>query len=89
MHRVKGIFEQICSMRNLRLAAKEALRGKRWRLPRRPGPACGLPQGHTHRGRRGHRPLRLVHAAQEHVLLSEDRHRHGSQAAGVTHTTGA
>ncbi len=33
MHRVKNIFEQICSMRNLRLAAKEALRGKRSRMP--------------------------------------------------------
>ncbi len=33
MHRVKNIFEQVCSMRNLRLAAKEALRGKRTRLP--------------------------------------------------------
>ena len=33
MHRVKHLFEQVCSMRNLRLAAKEALRGKRSRLP--------------------------------------------------------
>ncbi len=33
MHRVKELFEQVCSMRNLRLAAREALRGKRWRLP--------------------------------------------------------
>jgi retron-type reverse transcriptase len=33
MHRVKNLFEQVCSMRNLRLAAKEALRGKRSRLP--------------------------------------------------------
>jgi hypothetical protein len=33
MHRVKDLFEQVCSMRNLRLAAKEALRGKRWRMP--------------------------------------------------------
>ncbi len=33
MHRVKDLFEQVCSMRNLRLAAKEALRGKRCRLP--------------------------------------------------------
>jgi RNA-directed DNA polymerase len=31
MHRVKNIFERVCSMRNLRLAAKEALRGKRTR----------------------------------------------------------
>ena len=33
MHQVKNLFEQVCSMRNLRLAAKEALRGKRTRLP--------------------------------------------------------
>lgn len=33
MHRVKKLFEQVCSMRNLRLAAKEALRGKRSRPP--------------------------------------------------------
>ena len=33
MHRVKNLFEQVCSMRNLRLAAREALRGKRTRLP--------------------------------------------------------
>lgn len=33
MHRVKHLFEQICSMSNLRQAAKEALRGKRTRLP--------------------------------------------------------
>ena len=33
MHRVKNLFEQVCSMRNLRQAAKEALRGKRSRLP--------------------------------------------------------
>ena len=33
MHRVKNLFEQVCSMRNLRLAAKEALRGKRCRPP--------------------------------------------------------
>ena len=33
MHRVKGLFEQVCSMRNLRLAAREALRGKRGKLP--------------------------------------------------------
>ena len=31
MHRVKNLFEQVCSMRNLRLAAKEALRGE-WSL---------------------------------------------------------
>ena len=33
MHRVKNLFEQVCSMRNLRLAAREALRGKRCRPP--------------------------------------------------------
>ena len=33
MHSVKNLFERVCSMRNLRLAAKEALRGKRTRLP--------------------------------------------------------
>jgi hypothetical protein len=33
LHRVKNLFERICSLRNLRLAAKEALRGKRSRLP--------------------------------------------------------
>ena len=33
MHRVKHLFEQVCSMSNLRQAAKEALRGKRSRLP--------------------------------------------------------
>jgi retron-type reverse transcriptase len=33
MDRVKDLFDQVCSMRNLRLAAKEALRGKRARLP--------------------------------------------------------
>ncbi|GJQ27725.1 MAG: hypothetical protein HBSAPP02_27570 [Phycisphaerae bacterium] len=33
MHRVKNLFEQVCSMRNLHLAAREALRGKRTRLP--------------------------------------------------------
>jgi hypothetical protein len=33
VHRVKNLFEQVCSMRNLRLAAKEALRGKRSRPP--------------------------------------------------------
>ena len=33
MHRAKNLFEQVCSMRNLRLAAKEALCGKRRRLP--------------------------------------------------------
>jgi len=31
MHRVKHLFERVCSMRNLRLAAKAALRGKRTR----------------------------------------------------------
>lgn len=33
MHREKNLFERVCSLRNLRLAAKEALRGKRQRLP--------------------------------------------------------
>jgi len=33
MHCVKHLFEQVCSMGNLRLAAKEALRGKRSRPP--------------------------------------------------------
>jgi hypothetical protein len=33
MHRVKNLFERVCSMSNLRQAAKEALRGKRWRPP--------------------------------------------------------
>ncbi|MEI8197876.1 MAG: RNA-dependent DNA polymerase, partial [Phycisphaerae bacterium] len=33
MHRVKHLFERVCSMSNLRQAAKEALRGKRSRLP--------------------------------------------------------
>ena len=33
MHRAKHLFEQVCSMRNLCLAAREALRGKRSRLP--------------------------------------------------------
>ena len=27
MHRVRNLFERVCSMRNLRQAAKEALRG--------------------------------------------------------------
>jgi hypothetical protein len=33
VHRVTNLFERVCSMRNLRLAAKEALRGKRSRPP--------------------------------------------------------
>ena len=34
MRRVKHLFERVCSLSNLRVAAKEALRGKR---PRPPG----------------------------------------------------
>ena len=33
MHRVKQLFDRVCSVANLRLAAKAALRGKRNRLP--------------------------------------------------------
>jgi hypothetical protein len=33
VHRAKNLFEHVCSMRNLRLATKEALRGKRSRMP--------------------------------------------------------
>ena len=33
MHRVKHLFERVCSMSNLRQAAKETLRGKRSHLP--------------------------------------------------------
>ena len=33
MHRAKNLFERVCSMSNLRQAAKEALRGKRWHPP--------------------------------------------------------
>jgi len=49
VHRVKNLFERVCSMRNLRLAAKAALRGKGTRPLGRCPIWCYRPPGAAHR----------------------------------------